>query len=67
MGIRLPRGVEQRLEEGDLVQITFERNGREEFLFHDFSQKPLSFVNVENGRLKRTHLDRSEHCSGSRR
>lgn len=59
-GHPLPRGVEQRLEEGDLVQVTFERNGREEFLFHDFSQKPLSFVNVENGRLKRTHLDRSE-------
>lgn len=58
-GHPLPRGVEQRLEEGDLVQISFERNGREEFLFHDFSQKPLSFVNVENGRLKRTHLDRS--------
>ena len=58
-GHPLPRGQEQRLEEGDLVQIHFEKNGREEFLFHDFSRKPLSFVNVENGRLKRKHLDRS--------
>jgi hypothetical protein len=55
------KGQEQRLEEGDLVQIQFDRNDREEFLFHDFSQKPLSFVNVQNGRVNRTNLDTSFH------
>src|SRR5207249_745588 len=57
----LSKGQEQRLEEGDLVQIRFGRIDREEFLFHDFSQKPLSFVNVLNGRLARTNLDTSFH------
>lgn len=60
-GHLLPRGEEQRLEEGDLVQIHFDRNQREEFLFHDFSSKPLSFVNVLNGRYNRTNLDNSFH------
>ena len=55
------KGQEQRLEEGDLVQIYFDRNEREEFLFHDFSRKPLSFVNVTNGRVSRTNLDTSFH------
>ena len=55
------KGQEQRLEEGDLVQIQFDRNEREEFLFHDFSRKPLSFVNVTNGRMSRTNLDTSFH------
>jgi len=58
-GHSIPKGMEQRLEEGDLVQINFERNEHEEFLFHDFSQKPLSFVNVLNGRMNRTNLDNS--------
>jgi cell division protein FtsI/penicillin-binding protein 2 len=60
-GYLLPRGQEQRLEEGDLVQIHFDRNQREEFLFHDFSNKPLSFLNVLNGRVNRTSLDESFH------
>ncbi len=55
------KGQEQRLEEGDLVQIYFDKNDREEFLFHDFSRKPLSFVNVLNGRINRTNLDSSFH------
>ena len=55
------KGQEQRLEEGDLVQIYFTPNEREEFLFHDFSQKPVSFVNVTNGRVNRTNLDTSFH------
>ena len=55
------KGQEQRLEEGDLVQIYFDRDEREEFLFHDFSRKPLSFVNVTNGRISRTNLDQSFH------
>jgi len=60
-GHSIQKGMEQRLEEGDLVQINFERNEHEEFLFHDFSQKPLSFVNVLNGRMNRTNLDNSFH------
>jgi hypothetical protein len=55
------KGQEQRLEEGDLVQVSFAPNEREEFLFHDFSQKPVSFVNVTNGRVNRTNLDNSFH------
>jgi len=55
------KGQEQRLEEGDLVQIEFSKTDREQFLFHDFSQKPLSFVNVLNGRVNRTNLDTSFH------
>jgi cell division protein FtsI/penicillin-binding protein 2 len=55
------KGQEQRLEEGDLVQIYFDPGEREEFLFHDFSRKPLSFVNVTNGRVNRTNLDNSFH------
>ncbi|HJZ13609.1 MAG TPA: hypothetical protein VJ521_15755, partial [Acidobacteriota bacterium] len=60
-GHAVPKGMEQRLEEGDLVQIHFSKNEHEEFLFHDFSQKPLSFINVLNGRLLRANLDRSFH------
>jgi|GEM_PF-3169432 len=60
-GHLVSKGQEQRLEEGDLVQIQFDRKDREEFLFHDFSQKPLSFVNVLNGRVNRTNLDNSFH------
>ncbi len=60
-GHLVSKGQEQRLEEGDLVQIYFDRNEREEFLFHDFSRKPLSFVNVTNGRVNRTNLDSSFH------
>lgn len=61
----ISRGLEQRLEEGDLVQIRFEKTAKEEFLFHDFSQKPLSFVNVANGRILRTNLDSSFHMIDS--
>lgn len=65
-GHPLARGEEQRLEEGDLVQIRFGgNNDREEFLFHDFSRKPLSFVNVVNGRMNRTNLDASFHLVDS--
>jgi hypothetical protein len=60
-GHLVSKGQEQRLEEGDLIQIHFDRNEREEFLFHDFSRKPLSFVNVTNGRVNRTNLDSSFH------
>ncbi|MCI0412212.1 hypothetical protein L0222_05335 [bacterium] len=60
-GHLVAKGQEQRLEEGDLIQIYFDRNEREEFLFHDFSRKPLSFVNVTNGRVNRTNLDSSFH------
>lgn len=60
-GHTVAKGQEQRLEEGDLVQIYFDKEEREEFLFHDFSRKPLSFVNVTNGRVTRTNLDNSFH------
>jgi hypothetical protein len=60
-GHPLARGEEERLDEGDLVQINFEPGEREQYLFHDFSRKPLSFVNVLNGRLNRTNLDSSFH------